>query len=66
MTKPITHVLHVEVTASDEQTLVDMVEQLARTACDIANSTEDEHATIVIWDDDKAEDSHLPVGTEVQ
>jgi hypothetical protein len=61
MTKLITHVLHVEVTASNMQTVMDMVEQLARTACDIANSTEDEHATIAIWDDDKAEDSHLEV-----
>lgn len=61
MNNPKTHVLHVEVSASTHQLIADMVEQLARAACDIANNTDDEHARIGVWDDDRGEDSHLQI-----
>jgi len=46
--KRITRTVTVELEASDAETMCDMLEQLCRTACDIANSTDDDHAFILI------------------
>lgn len=59
---PKTHVLHVEVSARTHRTVAAMIDQLARAACDIANSTDDEHAYIAIWDDDRDTDGRsIPI-----
>jgi hypothetical protein len=57
----ITHALYVEVSASTPETVAHMVEALARAACDVANSMEDDAAHIQVWDNDRGEQSHLPV-----
>lgn len=43
--------LVVTIRASDAATVEDMIESLARTACDIANSTTDDEAHIVVEDE---------------
>lgn len=42
------HTVAVKLTATTRETLDQMLEELARSACDIANSTEDDGAHIVI------------------
>lgn len=52
MSKPktIKHRLVVVVEAQDARTVADMVEALARFACDIANSTDDQEAHVSVRD----------------
>ena len=48
--KPKTRVLRVLITASTSEGIDDLIESLARSACDVVNSTEDDDAHIWISD----------------
>lgn len=50
MSKKVRKYLTVTIEASSEVMAEDLIEQLARSACDIANSTEDDKAHIWIID----------------
>jgi len=47
-------ILRVVIEASDRATLEQLIDGLARSACDVANSTEDDEAHIFLEDDDPA------------
>lgn len=47
----LTHRLNVTIHAATKETLEEMIEALARVACDVANSTTDDEAFIEIMDD---------------